>query len=67
MIDPKLKNLRHLTGANFLMSEVGAAAEATISEANKFFIMGLWRTATRDLLDAVGWSESKIVMRAFDG
>ncbi len=63
----KLQNLRRLTGANFLMSDVGAAAEAPLDDANKPFAMALWRTATRNLLDAVGWSDSKIAMRAFDG
>jgi cyanophycin synthetase len=66
-INPELKNLRRLTGANFLMSEVGAAAEATIDDNNKAIVMGLWRTATRTLLDGVDWTDSKIAMRSFDG
>lgn len=66
-INPELKNLRRLTGANFLMSEVGAAAEATIDDNNKAIVMGLWRTAARKLLDGVDWTDSKIAMRSFDG
>lgn len=66
-IEPKLKNLRRLTGANFLMSDFGAAAEATIDDTQKAFVMGLWRSAARDLLDAVGWTDQQIVMRAFTG
>jgi cyanophycin synthetase len=62
-----LKNLRRLTGANFLMPDVGAAAEATIADGNKPFVMALWRAAARDLLNAVGWADNKIAMRAFDG
>ena len=67
MTDTALKNLRRLTGANFLMADFGAAAEATIADGNKPFVMALWRRAARELLDAVGWADSKIAMRAFDG
>ena len=67
MTDNSLKNLRRLTGANFLMSDVGAAAEAMIGDVNKAFVMAIWRAATRELLDAVGWADSKIAMRAFAG
>ena len=67
MIEPNLKNLRRLTGANFLMSDFGAAAEATIDSKNKPLVMGLWRDAARELLDGVGWNSSKIAMRAFEG
>jgi UDP-N-acetylmuramyl tripeptide synthase len=65
--ETNLKNLRRLTGANFLMADVGAAAEASLDDTNKAFVMALWRKAARELLDAVGWSESKVAMRAFDG
>lgn len=67
VIDTSLKNLRRLTGQNFLMSDVGAAAEATIADSEKVFVMTLWRDAARELLDAVGWNDSKIAMRAFAG
>jgi len=40
-IEIKLKNLRRLTGANFLMPEVGAAAEATIADESKAVAMAL--------------------------
>lgn len=63
----ELQNLRRLTGANFLMTYVGAAAEASLDDAAKPFAMALWRKTTRNLLDTVGWSDSKIAMRAFDG
>ena len=66
-IEPQLKNTRRLTGANFLMSSVGAAAEARIDDQNKPFAMALWRAAARTLLDGVGWADSMIAMRAFDG
>ena len=66
-IEPQLKNTRRLTGANFLMSSVGAAAEARIDDQNKPFAMALWRAAARTLLDGVGWADSIIAMRAFDG
>ncbi|WP_390913474.1 Mur ligase family protein [Pseudosulfitobacter sp. SM2401] len=66
-IEPQLKNTRRLTGANFLMSSVGAAAEARIDDQNKPFAMALWRAAARTLLDGVGWTDSTIAMRAFDG
>jgi UDP-N-acetylmuramyl tripeptide synthase len=66
-IDPNLKNLRRLTGANFLMSDFGAAGEASIDDQNKPFAMALWRAAARDMLDGVGWVDAKIAMRAFDG
>ena len=65
--ETSLTNLRRLTGANFLMSDVGAAAEASISDGQKPLAMALWRAACRELLDAVGWGDSKIVMRAFTG
>ena len=67
VIDKDLKNLRHLTGANFLMADFGAAAEAKIDEESKALVLSLWRSAARDLLDAVGWSDSKIAMRVFEG
>jgi UDP-N-acetylmuramyl tripeptide synthase len=67
VINTQLKNVRRLTGANFLMSDLGAAAEATIDDENKAMVMALWRAAARDLLDAVGWADSKIAMRAFSG
>ena len=67
MTKPELMNLRRLTGANFLMSDHGAAAEAMIGNKNKALVMSLWRTAARELLDGVGWSDSKIAMRAFAG
>lgn len=66
-IDTMLKNLRRLTGANFLMTDFGAAAEATIEDGVKPIAMALWRQNARFLLDAVGWADSKIAMRAFDG
>lgn len=67
MIDRKLQNLRRLTGANFLMADFGAAAEAEIADAPKPLVMSLWRQSARTLLDAVGWADRKIAMRAFDG
>ena len=63
----ELQNLRRLIGSNFLMPDVGAAAEATIIDTNKAFTISLWRTCARSLLDGVGWTNSKIAMRAFDG
>jgi len=66
-IEIKLKNLRRLTGANFLMPEVGAAAEATIADESKAVAMALWRTAASELLEAVGWADSKIAMRSYMG
>ena len=62
-----LHNIRRLTGANFLMSSTGAAAEADIADADKAVTMALWRAQTRALLDAVGWGDETIAMRAFDG
>lgn len=62
-----LRDIRRLTGANFLMTGTGAAAEAMVPEAGKGFAMSLWRSETRALLDAVGWTGERIVMRAFDG
>jgi cyanophycin synthetase len=67
VIEKELKNLRRLTGASFLMSDFGAAAEATIDYAGKAIVMAQWRSTARELLDAVGWNDSKIVMRAFVG
>jgi len=67
VIENSLKNLRRLTGASFLMSDVGAAAEASIDDGNKAFVMAVWRATARDFLDAVGWADSKITMRAFAG
>jgi UDP-N-acetylmuramyl tripeptide synthase len=66
-INPELQNLRRLTGANFLMSDVGAAADATIEENTKALVMGLWHATARRLLDGVDWTDSKIAMRSFDG
>ena len=60
-----LKNLRRLTGANFLMTDVGAAAEATIADANKALVLSIWRKSARELLDGVGWTQSKIAMNTF--
>jgi cyanophycin synthetase len=62
-----LINLRRLTGANFLMTDVGAAAEATIPDENKALVLSIWRNSARELLDGVSWTQSKIAMRAFDG
>lgn len=62
-----LCDIRRLTGANFLMAETGAAADAMIDEAQKPVFMGFWRKEARALLDAVGWTDEKIAMRAFDG
>jgi cyanophycin synthetase len=62
-----LINLRRLTGANFLMTDVGAAAEATIPDENKALVLSIWRNSARELLDGVGWTQSRIAMRAFDG
>ena len=62
-----LKDLRRLTGANFLMDCTGAAAEADIADDVKAVTMGLWRAEARRLLDAVGWQDEQIAMRAFDG
>lgn len=63
----ELANTRRLSGANFLMSAHGAAAEARIGDDGKGLVMALWRAAARDLLDAVGWPDSKIALRAFEG
>lgn len=67
MTEAGLKNVRRLTGVNFLMSEHGAAAEAVIGDKDKALVMAIWRSAVRGLLDAVDWTDSKIAMRAFDG
>lgn len=66
-IETDLKNLRRLTGANFLLRDHGAAAEAMFEGADEALILSLWRIAARALLDAVGWNNSKIAMRAFEG
>ena len=66
-INPELSNLRRLTGANFLMRDHGAAAEASIADANKALVMAIWRESARELLNSVGWQSSKIAMRAFAG
>ncbi len=62
-----LRDVRRLTGANFLMPCPGAAAEVPLQDGVKGVAMALWRTETRKLLDAVGWQNERIVMRAFDG
>ncbi len=62
-----LRDIRRLTGANFLMPCTGAAAEAPLEDATKGIAMALWRGETRALLDAVDWAEERIVMRAFEG
>ncbi len=62
-----LHDIRRLTGANFLMPCTGAAAEAPLDDSTKGVAMALWRNETRALLDAVGWAEERIAMRAFDG
>ncbi len=67
VIEAELKNLRRLTGVNFLMREHGAAAEAVIGDENKALVVSLWRNAARELLDGVGWPDSKIAMRVFTG
>ncbi len=67
VIDPKLKNVRRLTGANFLMHEHGAAAEATIDDGNLVPVMAMWQSSAQTLLNAVGWTDSKITTRAFAG
>ena len=61
-INPELSNLRRLTGANFLMRDHGAAAEASIADANKALVMAIWRESARELLNSVGWQSSKIAM-----
>ncbi|MCP5086121.1 MAG: Mur ligase [Rhodobacteraceae bacterium] len=63
----ELRDIRRLTGANFLMSTTGAAAEAPIDEAQKPAALALWRRETRAILDGVGWAGEQIAMRAFDG
>lgn len=67
MIEADLQNLRRLTGVNFLMADHGAAAEATIGDENKALVISLWRNVARELLDGVGWSDSKVAMRVFAG
>lgn len=67
VIEDELKNLRRLSGANFLMPDHGAAAEAVIGDDSKALVMAIWRRAARELLDAVGWSDRRIAMRAFTG
>lgn len=67
VIEASLKNVRRLTGVNFLMTDFAAAAEASIGDKDKALIMALWRSSARELLDAVGWTKSKIAMRAFTG
>ena len=62
-----LHDIRRLTGANFLMPCTGAAAEATIEASVKSIAMSLWRREARALLDAVGWKNERIAMRAFEG
>ena len=62
-----LNDIRRLTGVNFLMHCPGAAAEAEIDAAQKGVAMAFWRRRARELLDAVGWQDETIAMRAFDG
>ena len=67
MCKAMLHDVRRLTGANFLMPCTGAAAEAEIENSVKSIAMSLWRREARALLDAVGWENEQITMRAFDG
>jgi cyanophycin synthetase len=62
-----LRDVRRLTGANFLMPTTGAAAEAPLSDQLKPVGMAIWHREVRAILDGVGWSGEKIVMRAFSG
>ena len=59
-----LTDVRRLTGANFLMDKPGAAAEAVLADAAKPLALSLWRNKIRRLLDAVGWQDEVIVVRA---
>ncbi|MGB0844771.1 MAG: Mur ligase family protein, partial [Alphaproteobacteria bacterium] len=67
VIKAPLANLRRLTGANFLMVEHGAAADVALDDLDKNAKTELWQKSTRELLDAVGWTDSKIAVRSFDG
>lgn len=61
----ELSDVRRLTGVNFFMDSCGAAGDAVISDDGKEFVVALWRRQMRQLLDAVGWSEEKILVRGY--
>ncbi len=63
----KLTDVRRLTGANFFLDCPGAVAELIVGEGKKGVAVALWRSHMRQILDAVGWDNEQIAVRAYPG
>lgn len=62
-----LTESRRLTGPNLLLDGPGAAAEISVPAAIRDGAIADWSHRVRQLLDAVGWSDSQITSRLYEG
>lgn len=58
---------RRLTGPNILWERPGAVLDARLDPGREQDVVAAWTAEARTLLDAVGWSDSQLATRVFDG
>jgi cyanophycin synthetase len=58
---------RRLTGPGLLLDRPGAVLEALVDESQGELAIEAWRTAIRQMLEAVGWSGETLAVRRYRG
>lgn len=63
----ELTDSRRLTGPSLVLNSPGAAAEISLRDEIKDSAVTLWKDHVRTLLDALGWTDARIVTRMYEG
>jgi UDP-N-acetylmuramyl tripeptide synthase len=63
----ELTDVRRLTGPNLFLEGPGAVGEAILSSPDSGMIVSLWRRNMKAILEAVGWSGERLVVRPYPG
>ena len=61
----KLTDSRRLTGPNLLLEGAGAVLEVELDGENAEQLVKAWQTRARTVLEAVGWSDSTLLLQWF--
>lgn len=62
-----LDDFRRLTGPGILWDRPGAILDIFYEEFDTDKVINLWNSHARNILDAVGWQNEKIISRRFNG
>jgi len=63
----RLLDSRRLTGPNLLWQHAGAVIDVAFGDVPANLVIGAWESQVRKLLDEVGWKESALCVRRFEG